>query len=114
MTAADIDEVRLRLEDERTALERELRQLTQVTRDPAATIGFGKRVGEGTSDAIGRIERVGQAEALATKLADVQRALAKLDDGSYGICDRCGATIPPERLEARPSSVLCVPCSAGS
>lgn len=114
MTAADIDEVRLRLEDERTALDRELRQLTQVTRDPAATIGFGKRVGEGTSDAIGRIERVGQAEALATKLADVQRALAKLDDGSYGICDRCGATIPPERLEARPSSVLCVPCSAGS
>jgi DnaK suppressor protein len=114
VTAADIDEVRLRLEDERTALERELRQLTQVTRDPAATIGFGKRVGEGTSDAIGRIERVGQAEALATKLADVQRALAKLDDGSYGICDRCGATIPPERLEARPSSVLCVPCSAGS
>jgi DnaK suppressor protein len=114
VTAADIDEVRLRLEDERTALDRELRQLTQVTRDPAATIGFGKRVGEGTSDAIGRIERVGQAEALATKLADVQRALAKLDDGSYGICDRCGATIPPERLEARPSSVLCVPCSAGS
>jgi DnaK suppressor protein len=114
VTAADIDEVRLRLEDERTALERELRQLTQVTRDPAATIGFGKRVGEGTSDAIGRIERVGQAEALATKLADVQRALAKLDDGSYGVCDRCGATIPPERLEARPSSVLCVRCSAGS
>ena len=114
MTAADIDEVRLRLEDERTALERELRQLTQVTRDPAATIGFGKRVGEGTSDAIGRIERVGQAEALATKLADVERALAKLDDGSYGVCDRCGATIPAERLEARPSSVLCVRCSAGS
>jgi DnaK suppressor protein len=114
VTAADIDEVRLRLEDERTALDRELRQLTQVTRDPAATIGFGKRVGEGTSDAIGRIERVGQAEALATKLADVQRALAKLDDGSYGVCDRCGATIPPERLEARPSSVLCVRCSAGS
>ncbi len=111
---ADVDEIRLRLEDERTVLERELRPLTQVTRDPTATIGFGKRVGEGTSDAIGRIERVGQAEVLATKLADVQRALGKLDDGSYGICDRCGATISPERLDARPSSVLCVRCSAGS
>jgi DnaK suppressor protein len=114
VTSDDVDGARLRLEEERTVLERELGQLTQVTRDPTATIGFGKRVGEGTSDAIGRIERVGQAEALATKLADVQRALAKLDDGSYGVCDRCGATIPPERLEARPSSVLCVPCSAGS
>jgi DnaK suppressor protein len=114
VTAADVDVARVRLEDERAFLERELRQLTQVTRDPTATIGFGKRVGEGTSDAIGRIERVGQADALATKLADVERALEKLDEGSYGICDRCGATIPAERLEARPSSVLCVRCSAGT
>ena len=44
MTAADIDEVRLRLEDERTALDRELRQLTQVTRDPAVIEAYlGKR-----------------------------------------------------------------------
>ena len=86
--------------------------MTTVTRDPAATIGFGKRVGEGTSEAIGRIERVGQADALAAKLAGVRRALEKLDEGTYGICDRCGASIPDERLEARPSSVRCVRCSA--
>jgi DnaK suppressor protein len=109
---ADPDVVRARLQNDRASLEHELRSLTQVTRDPTATIGFGKRVGEGTSDAIGRIERVGQADALAAKLDDVVRALAKLDDGTYGICDRCGAAISLERLEARPSSVLCVRCSA--
>jgi DnaK suppressor protein len=108
----DLDELRALLDAERASLDAELGALTTVTRDPAATIGFGKRVGEGTSEAIGRLERVGQADALAAKLSDVRRALEKLDEGTYGICDRCGATIPDERLLARPSSVRCVRCSA--
>ena len=108
----DLDALRVLLDRERDALEAELDTLTTVTRDPAATIGFGKRVGEGTSEAIGRIERVGQADALAAKLAGVRRALEKLDEGTYGVCDRCGTSIPDERLEARPSSVRCVRCSA--
>ncbi|MGZ8598334.1 MAG: TraR/DksA family transcriptional regulator [Actinomycetota bacterium] len=108
----DLDAARATLEAERASLEAELVSLTAVTRDPAATIGFGKRVGEGTNEAIGRIERVGQADALSAKLAGVRRALEKFDEGTYGICDRCGASIPDERLEARPSSVRCVRCSA--
>ena len=108
----DLDAIRRLLEEERAALTHELGDLTTVTRDPSATIGFGKRVGEGTSQAIERIERVGQADALTTKLADVERAIEKFAEGTYGICDRCGATIPDERLEARASSVLCVRCSA--
>jgi DnaK suppressor protein len=108
----DLDALRSALEGERESLEAELAVLTTVTRDPAATIGFGKRVGEGTSEAIGRIERVGQADALAAKLSGVRRALEKLDEGTYGVCDRCGTPIPDERLEARPSSVRCVRCSA--
>ena len=43
---------------------------------------------------------------------DVVRALAKVEDGTYGLCDRCGALIPEERLEARPWSVLCVRCAS--
>ena len=111
--ALDLEAVRRALIEERDSLREELGRLTTVTRDPGATIGFGKRVGEGTSEAISRIEKVGQADALTGKLADVQRALAKFDEGTYGICDRCGATIPNDRLEARPSSTLCVNCSAG-
>jgi len=110
----DLDAIRTALEGERDSLESELEALTLVTRDPAATIGFGKRVGEGTSEAIGRIERVGQADALSSKLEDVRRALEKLGDGSYGSCDRCGAQIRDERLAARPSSVRCIRCSAST
>lgn len=107
----DLEALRKTLEGELESLEAELAALTTVTRDPAATIGFGKRVGEGTTEAIGRIERVGQADALAAKLAGVRRALDKFDEGTYGICDRCHTSIPDERLEARPSSVKCVRCS---
>jgi len=107
----ELDALRLALEGELGSLEGELAALITVTRDPSATIGFGKRVGEGTSEAIGRIERVGQAEALSAKLASVRRALEKFDEGTYGICDRCGASIPDERLEARPAAVVCVRCS---
>ena len=98
------------LDEQREELVGELAVLTTITRDTSATIGFGKRVGEGTTEAIGRIERVGQADVLATKLADVERALAKLADGSYGVCDRCGEPIPPERLEAIPWATRCVAC----
>ena len=99
---------------QREELASELEVLTAVVRDPTATIGFGKRVGEGTNEAITRIERVGQAEALTAKLAEVNRAIVKLDEGTYGICDRCGSPIQGARLEARPWSVLCVTCSAAA
>ena len=108
----DTAAVRVALEERAGELRVELDALTKVTRDPSATIGFGKRVGEGTNEAISRIERVGQAEALGAMLTDVERALAKLDEGTYGICDRCGALIPEERLEARPWTSLCMACAS--
>lgn len=107
----DLPAIRAELLEGRADLVAELQTLTTVTRDPAATIGFGKRVGEGTNEAIGRIERVAQADVLTAKLADVDRALLKIEDGTYGFCDSCGTAMPPERLAARPWSILCVRCS---
>ena len=50
--------------------------------------------------------------SLEITLARTERALAKLDEGSYGICDGCGATIDEARLAALPDSVFCVTCAA--
>jgi DnaK suppressor protein len=44
-------------------------------------------------------------------LADVEAAIARLDDGTYGICERCGKAIPDARLEARPTARTCVGCA---
>jgi DnaK suppressor protein len=77
------------------------------------SVSFGKRVGEGTAQAVERITQVSAAKNLNAKLHDVERALEKVDDGSYGVCDSCGAPIPVDRLGAIPWAVLCVAC-AGS
>jgi DnaK suppressor protein len=42
---------------------------------------------------------------------EVAEALARMRSGRYGACVRCGATIPVERLEARPTERHCTPCS---
>jgi RNA polymerase-binding transcription factor DksA len=43
-------------------------------------------------------------------LADVEHALSRLADGTYGTCERCALPIPFERLEAMPAARLCVGC----
>ena len=56
-----------------------------------------------------------QVDALARQaerhIEEADAALARLEDGSYGICERCGRPIPLERLEARPAARTCVTCA---
>ncbi|WP_022930616.1 TraR/DksA family transcriptional regulator [Patulibacter americanus] len=77
-----------------------------------STLSFGKRIGDGTIEAVGRLTEVGVGETLELEQARVARALEKLDDGTYGQCDSCGAPIAPRRLAAMPESVLCLTCAA--
>jgi YteA family regulatory protein len=43
-------------------------------------------------------------------LADIDAALKRIEDGTYGTCTNCGKQIPQERLEARPYATLCIDC----
>jgi DnaK suppressor protein len=108
----DTREVAEELRVRRDQLTAELGIVTTVERDPDASVSFGKRVGDGTTAAVERLNLVGTARELEAMLRDVDRALVKLEEGTYGICDRCGKLIPEERLEARPWSVLCIDCAA--
>jgi DnaK suppressor protein len=45
-------------------------------------------------------------------LAEIDVALRKLDDGGYGICERCGQPIAAGRLAARPTATTCVACAS--
>lgn len=101
-------DIRATLERTRDELRAELAQLTAAPRDPMGAVSFGKRVGEGTSQAVERITQVDAAKNFDAKLVDVERALVKLDDGTYGACDVCGEAIGDERLEAIPWAVRCV------
>jgi len=79
--------------------------------DPVGGISFGKRVGDGTSMAVERLTQVAAHEQLLVQSEEVARALAKLDEGTYGVCDVCGGTIPEGRLEIHPWAARCVACA---
>ena len=79
--------------------------------EPGSGIGFGKRIGDGTTEAISRRNEIGVGNSLVVTEEKLRRALAKLEEGSYGRCDRCGNPIAPARLEAAPESVRCIDCA---
>jgi DnaK suppressor protein len=81
------------------------------TPEPGSGIGFGKRIGDGTTEAISRRNEIGVGTSLEVTEEKLERALAKLEEGSYGRCDSCGGEIAPGRLEAVPESVLCIDCA---
>jgi DnaK suppressor protein len=79
--------------------------------EPGSGIGFGKRIGDGTSEAISRRNDIGVGNSLLVTEEKLKRALAKLEEGSYRRCDRCGGPIAPGRLEVAPESALCIDCA---
>lgn len=81
--------------------------LTRPQQDQGS-IGFGKRIGDGTAMAVDRLSSVTAHDTLGDLLTEVRRALVKLDEGSYGRCDGCDQQIPEGRLEARPWATRCV------
>lgn len=100
-------QVQERLAQLRAELEGDLRDIigSSPTMDG---IGFGKRVGDGTGIAVERLAAVGAHDSISAKLAEVNQAQTKLDDGTYGMCDVCGKPIPQARLQARPSATRCM------
>jgi DnaK suppressor protein len=108
---ADLDTIRRELEARRRTTSERVAALAERPELGAAQ-GFGKRIGDGTTEAISRLTDIGVGRSLETSLARTERALAKLDEGTYGICDTCGGPIAPARLRAMPDSVLCVTCAA--
>ena len=107
----DLDAIRRELEARRDHTRARLAVLAQRPELGAAQ-GFGKRIGDGTTEAVSRLTDIGVGDSLERVLARTERAVAKLDDGSYGICDVCGDPISPGRLRALPDGVLCVKCAA--
>ena len=107
----DLDAVRAELQTRR---DRDRERLGVLAERPerGSAVSFGKRIGDGTSEAVSRLTDIGVGESLERGLDRTERALAKLDDGTYGICDACEGPIAPGRLRAMPDGVLCLDCAA--
>ena len=96
------------LEEERTDLQAKLAEL--------GVGGAGLTYDSNFADSSQVTAERGEVEALAGKLREtleeVERAIEKLGDGSYGACEDCGRPIDPVRLEAKPAARYCIECAA--
>ena len=110
MDQQQLDAIRRTLDAERVNLEHQLVEHGV----PVGTEGIQVDTDEGFADSghatAERSQLISMVEQLQEAHSDTVRALAKIDEGTYGKCERCGETIPPERLEAMPRARLCVPC----
>ncbi|MDA8317929.1 MAG: TraR/DksA C4-type zinc finger protein [Actinomycetota bacterium] len=76
-------------------------------------VQFDEESGEGGTVTVDRERDLAlSAQALAA-VEEIDAALAKIADGSYGACERCGQPIPKPRLKALPYARLCVACKSG-
>ncbi len=112
--ATTFEQLRSRLESEKKRLLEELTQLeasarpTEVRREGSP---FGKREEEAT-ESLELEKRLALEKQVKSHLAEIEHALRKFDEGTYGLCDSCGQPIGQNRLEALPQASLCVTCKA--
>ena len=96
----------------RAELEAELSDLNPGPVVPTSPIQYGKRAGDHIAEITEQRTRARAADEIE-KLADqVRAALVRLDSGGYGVCERCGRSIPEGRLEVLPWAVRCVDCAS--
>lgn len=99
------------------ALKNELQRIENTGDDPAAVVQLDQTK-------VGRLSRMDalQAQAMAqasgerraAQLREIDAALRRIDDGSYGDCERCDAPINPRRLDADPTARLCIDCASSA
>ena len=101
------------------------RTLLEIERDSLARqlgeLGFGLGENNGLSydsnfaDSSQVTAERGETEALVAELrnalGDVEHALERVNEGTYGVCERCGNQIDPARLEAKPAVRTCINCA---
>lgn len=101
----------LRLHKKLLARRNELRQrLGMVLEDLAEHHTSGGDTADAAFDAASEALASSLAEMEARELLQVERALAKLKNGTYGRCEGCGCKIPIARLNALPYCTYCIAC----
>ncbi|GAC1335079.1 MAG: hypothetical protein NVSMB17_17550 [Candidatus Dormibacteria bacterium] len=114
--SVDLDSARQALVTHLARVEHELSEL-EKTRESARegkdeTSGYGNAVGEAAAETSAKERDMAVIENLEHVRSQVEAALKRLDDGSYGTCETCGQAIPRERLEALPFAGQCVACKS--
>ncbi|MCI0401269.1 MAG: TraR/DksA C4-type zinc finger protein [Gammaproteobacteria bacterium] len=105
----DYDEIRATLTSRRAELEQRLSNIKDEVRHTHKPLeqDFAEQAVERENDEV--LDALGEAARI--ELAEIRKALARIDRDEYGICTVCGKTIPKERLQVLPYSDRCVSCA---
>ena len=111
-SAGELAEVRTELDGQATALRGEIDRAevaSEKLKRDQSTEGSGDEADAG-SKTFEREHEMSLANISRDLLVQVERALGRLDAGTYGRCEECGNPIPKARLQAFPRATLCVTC----
>lgn len=76
-------------------------------------VQFDEESGEGHTANVDRERDLALSAQARSAVEEIDRALTKIDAGTYGACEHCGRPIPRARLQALPHATLCVSCKSG-
>jgi len=117
LSAKILEKLRKRLEDERA---KELQQAEELLAEAVALMTereqgdtqFDEESGEGDTLSVERERDLALSASARQSVDEIERALARMDRGDYGLCERCRKKIAPARLEALPQAALCIECAS--
>ena len=117
VTAKQRDAFRDRLTQERARIQSDLdsldAEIASLGMDQQTEgSGAGNHLADDATDIAEQERDLALIGSLQERMREVDRALERLDAGTYGVCENCGKPIAPERLEARPFATLCVNCQS--
>lgn len=106
----DLNTFRVQLEQMRGDLQAEIDQIQDESKneDQSDSYGVKNHPAEDATELFLRQRNLAVSGDLRRELDEVEHALQRIEDGSYGRCEVCGEPISPERLEVRPSATLCI------
>ncbi len=107
----DLAKFKKMLLDERDRLELEHRIKTESLTETKPEVGdFDNHPADTASDTYERTKEYAIDGNIEELIQRIDNALRKIEEGTYGICDRCQTSIKPDRLRAIPYATLCIDC----
>ena len=112
-----VEAQRVQLLEERESYTRQASSLRAEAEQLAADrepgdVQFDEESGEGDTLNVERERDLALSAQAMGAVDEIDKALAKIELGTYGICEKCGEPIPRERLRALPYAALCVRCKS--
>lgn len=123
MNSKFIQKVKAKIQEEKEWVQQELNRVASPDKGDhvigqyrAAYPNYGDDVSDDNTSSSQEVEEyernLGLTTQFESRLESLEKALQKIENNTYGICEQCGKEIPEGRLEANPGATTCVACAS--